>query len=232
MARDPAVLVADDAMRGGEVGDLRALVLGGLDLLGDRRHVLPLAPVDDRHVRPEPARRAGGVDGGVPAADDDDASCRPGSARRATTASRNGSAGMTPVELGAGKVDPRLLPGADGEEDRVVLVRDLVERDVLADVDVELEPHAEALDELDLLVEDRLRQAVLRQRVAEHAAGRGPRVVDGHAVAEEGEVEGAGEAGRARRRRSRSRGRSARGGARGPGRPSRRTGRRAAPRRR
>ena len=53
----PAVLVADDPMRRGEVDDLRALVLGRLDLLGDGRHVLALASVDDRHVR----ARAGGL---------------------------------------------------------------------------------------------------------------------------------------------------------------------------
>ena len=52
-----------------------------------------------------------------------------------------------------------------------------------------------ALDELDLLVEHRLRQAVLGQGVAEHAAGRRPRVEAGHLVAKQGQVVGAGEAG-------------------------------------
>ena len=43
--------------------------------------------------------------------------------------------------------------------------------DVGADRDVELELHAQALDQLDLAVEHGLGQAVLGQRVAQHAAG-------------------------------------------------------------
>src|ERR1035437_810485 len=67
-----AGLVADDAVRCREVEELGALVLGGQDLLGDRRHVLPLPPVDDREVCTQAARRAGGVDRGVAASDDHD----------------------------------------------------------------------------------------------------------------------------------------------------------------
>ena len=132
-ARTWPLLVAHDPVRGGEVDDLRALVLGGLDLLRDRRHVPALAAVDDRHVRAQPARRARGVDGGVAAADHDHPLpdrdllvARHGLQER----ERRDHAG----ELGAGQVDPGLLPGADGEEDGVVLVGHVVERDLLADV--------------------------------------------------------------------------------------------------
>ena len=172
MALHLAVLVADDAMRRGEIDDLRALVLGGLDLLGDGRHVLALAAVDDRHVRAQPAGRAGGVDGGVAAADDDDALAdRDLLAARHALEERQGRDHAR--ELGAGQVDPGLFPGADGHEDGVVLVGHVVERGRLADVDVELELDAQPLDQLDLLVEHGLGQPVLRQRVAQHAAGGG-----------------------------------------------------------
>ena len=40
-------LLADDAVRRGEEAELHALLLGGVDLLGNRRHVLALAAVDD-----------------------------------------------------------------------------------------------------------------------------------------------------------------------------------------
>ena len=111
------------------------------------------------------------------------------------TASRNGSAGITPVSSVPGQVHPAFLPRADGQEDGGVLGREFVERDLLADAHVELELHAQALDELDLLVQHLLGQAVLGQCVAEHAARLGSRFVDRDRVAQERQVVGAREAG-------------------------------------
>ena len=47
------------------------------------------------------------------------------------------------LQLGAGQIDPGFLPGADGEEDGVVLVVQIVQRDVRAHRDVADELHAQ-----------------------------------------------------------------------------------------
>ena len=60
-----------------------------------------------------------------------------------------------------------------------------------------------ALDQLDFAIEHAFRQPVFRQRVAQHAAGLGVRVVDRDVVPEQRQVEGARSARWDRRRRRR-----------------------------
>ncbi len=60
---------------------------------------------------------------------------------------------------------------------------------------VEAELDAHAADQVDLAAQDVLRQAVIGQRVAEHAAGVGPCVEDGDLVARHRQIEGRGQAG-------------------------------------
>ena len=88
---------------------------------------------------------------------------------------------------------------ADGDDDRVeALVLQVVEREVLAQLLVAAHLAAEAGDGLVLGLEDLdLGQAVLRDAVAEHAAGGGVALEDRHVVAGEQQVERGGHAGRA-----------------------------------
>ena len=66
---------------------------------------------------------------------------------------------------------------------------EIVERDVRADPRIEHEVDAEAADDLDFAIEDRLGQPIFRQGEAQHAAGFGVRVVDGDLVAQQREIE-------------------------------------------
>ena len=86
------------------------------------------------------------------------------------------------------------------DEDRRVaeFVDELVDRDRLTDDHVAHELDAERLEVLDILVDDLLRQAVLGDAVAQHAAVRVQRLEDRHRVAQLREVAGHREAGRAR----------------------------------
>ena len=62
-----------DAMRRGKEHEAHAFFLGGIDFLGDRRHVLAFAAIDDGGDRTLADHRAGAIDGGVAPADNDDA---------------------------------------------------------------------------------------------------------------------------------------------------------------
>ena len=87
---------------------------------------------------------------------------------------------------------------ADRDDDRVeALVGQVVEREVAAERLVADDLAAEPGDRLVLGLEDLdLRQAVLRDAVAEHPAGRRVALEDGHVVAGEQQVVGGGHAGR------------------------------------
>ena len=88
------------------------------------------------------------------------------------------------------------LPAADGDRHGVELLLQLFQLKVLAELAVEDELHAHLLEVGEFAVEDRLRQPVLRNAVAEHAARLGHRFEDrrGHAVP--AQIVGGGESGR------------------------------------
>src|SRR4051812_23792579 len=64
-------MLADDAMRRGEEDELHPLLLGGVHLFGDRRHVLALATIDHGGREALADHRACAVDRRVAATDDD-----------------------------------------------------------------------------------------------------------------------------------------------------------------
>ncbi len=103
--------------------------------------------------------------------------------------------GIDILQLGAGQVEPGLLPGSDGEEDGVEAAGELVERKVEADAGVEDHFHADGLNEIEFAAENGLGQPVLGNGEAQHAAGFAALFKDGDVVAEHGEIEGGGEAG-------------------------------------
>ena len=112
------------------------------------------------------------------------------------TDSSKGSAGIDAFQLGARQIHPRLFPGPDGQEHGIEALVQFVERDVGADAGVERELHAQPLDQFDLAPQDRLGQAILRQREAQHATGLGQRIEHGDIVSQQRQVERRGQSGR------------------------------------
>ena len=143
-----------------------------------------------------PERGPRAVHRGVAAADDDDvladldrlAEVRP---------LHEVDAVVDPLEVRARDVEGDGIHGARGDGDRVEVALEVVEADVLADRRVELEPHAEPLDEPDVHL-DRLAREAERGDADEHRpAAVGQAVEDLHAEALEGQLAGDGDAGRA-----------------------------------
>ena len=167
----------------------------------DGGHVLHVAAVDERHLRGALAdRRPRAVHRGEPAADDDDALA---GVLRVRQAERRGPQVLEAVEH-LGRVlagDPELVRvvAADRDDDRVeALVGQVVEREVAAEPGVADDLAAQPGDRLVLGLEDLdLGQAVLRDAVAEHPAGRRVALEDRHVVAGQQQVERGGHAGRA-----------------------------------
>ena len=167
----------------------------------ERRHVLHVAAVDERHLAGALADRGPrAVHRGEAAADDDDALA---GVVRVGQAERGGAQVLEAVEhLGGVLARDAQLVGvvaADRDDDRVeALVGQVVEREVAAEAGVADHLAAEPGDRLVLGLEDLdLRQAVLRDAVAEHPARRRVALEDGHVVAGEQQVVRGGHAGRA-----------------------------------
>ena len=191
-ARDASV--AEELDGSDEREDLDPLLARLLDLARVGGHVLDLAAVEDGHLlRAEAQDRAGRVERGGAAADDDDVHPDldlPAEVRLA----QERDAVEDPGLVLAGDLGLVRELGAGRHVDRLVALLQLLELHVLADLDAGLDLHADLLDEAGLLREDLLREAVLGDAGGEHAAGDGERLVDGDAVAEAREVVGAGEA--------------------------------------
>ena len=197
------LLVGDDARRAGLEDGLDAFLDRLVDLVR-RGHVLHVAAVDERDL-------AGALADGRPravhrreaAADDDDPRAL---VARVGQAEGRGAQVLEAVDDAVGVLagDAQLVGvvAADRDDDRVeALVLEVVEREVLAQLLVAHDLAAEPDDRLVLGLEDLdLGQAVLRDAVAEHAAGRRVALEDRHVVAGEQQVVGRGHAGRARSR--------------------------------
>ena len=180
------LLVGDDARRARLEDGGHALLDGLVDLVR-RRHVLHVAPVDQRHLAGALADRGPrAVHRREAAADDDDA--------RALVARVGQAERRRPQVLQAVDDAVRVLArdaelvgvvAADRDDDGVeALVLEVVEREVAPEALVARHLPAEAGDRLVLGLEDLdLRQAVLRDPVAEHAAGRRVPLEHRHVVA-------------------------------------------------
>ena len=199
-ARRGAVLVLDHARRAGLEDGGDTLLDGLVDLAG-RGHVLHVAAVDERHLAGALADRgADAVHRGEAAAHDHD----PGAdVARVGQAERGRAQVLQAVDDAVGVLvrDAQLVGvvAADGDDDAVEpLVLEVVEREVPAQLHVAAHLAAEAGDGLVLGLEDlHLGQAVLRDAVAEHAAGGRVALEDRHVVAGEQQVERGAHAGRA-----------------------------------
>ena len=171
-----------------------ALVLGLGDLVLDRRHLLAGAPVEQRHVRAEPARGARGVDRGVAAADDDDLVADV-DLLADPDALQEVDAGEAVRGILALDAEVDALLGADRQVHGLEVAAQVVHRNVAADLHPEAQLHAEVEDRLDLGVEHLVRQPVARDAVAQHAAALGGALEHRHGVAAARQLVGAGEPG-------------------------------------
>ena len=200
MPVDGPGLVLDHAGRAG-LEDGGDALLDRLVDLARGRHVLHVAAVDERHLAGALADRgADAVHRREAAAHDHDP--RAGVAR-VGQAKRGGAQVLQAVDDAVGVLvrDAQLVGvvAADGDDDAVeALVLEVVEGEVPAQLHVAAHLAAEARDRLVLGLEDLdLGQAVLRDAVAEHAAGGGVALEDGHVVAGQQQVVGRAHAGRA-----------------------------------
>ena len=189
------------AMRLHEELDLQALLAGLLDLAGVGRHLDLGAPVDQRHVRLlaglllQADGAARGVERHVAAADHDDLVADRGRAAEVELAQELDGADHA-VEVVAGQRRLGALLQAGGQVDGLVaLLEEAVDGEVRAGAPAQLQVDAERQDLVDLALDDLVRQAVVRDAGAQHAAGDRLRLEDGDLVAEVGQVAGAGEAG-------------------------------------
>ena len=176
-----------------------------LDRLVDlvrRRHVLHVAAVDEGHFLGALAdRRPRAVHRGEPAADHHDALA---DVVGVGQAERRRAQVLEPVDALGGVLarDAQLVRvvAADRDDDGIeALVGQVVEREVAAEPGVADDLAAEPGDRFVLGLEDLdLWQAVLRDAVAEHPAGRRVALEDGHVVAGQQQVVRGGHAGRPR----------------------------------
>ena len=193
-------LVGHDPDRAGLEDGGDALLDRLVDLVG-RRHVLHVAAVDERDLGGALADRGPrAVHRGEPAADDDDALA---DVIRVGQAERGGAQVLEAVEALGGVLagDAQLVGvvAADRHDDGIEApVRQVVEREVATEAGVADHLAAEPGHRLVLGLEDLdLRQAVLRDAVAEHPARRRVALEDRHVVAGEQQVERGAHAGRA-----------------------------------
>src|SRR5690349_5306068 len=195
-AGDASLVVKDDARGGGEELKVGAFVLAVLYLLEGGAHLFAAAAVDRMHLRAEAQRGARAVEGGEAAANDDDlfgVVHRLGQALRLVHQEADGvdEAGRV-LALQAQLIGG---PGADGEIHRVeARVEEVVHGEVFAELDVVLRVHTELPDAFELLIHHVLLQAVLRDAIAQHAAGLGHHVEDLAIVALQRQVIGGGQA--------------------------------------
>ena len=104
---------------------------------------------------------------------------------------------MDALELAAGHRQVARLLGAAREHDGVVLLHQLVDRDVDADIGAVMELHAFALHLLDAAVDVDLFHLEVGNAVAQQPAGLGPALVDMHLMSGARELLRASQAGRA-----------------------------------
>ena len=184
-ALDPRDLpgLAEDADRGHEEFHLDPLFEGLLDLLGCGRHLRPGAAVEDEDLlRTRADGRPDGIHRDVPAADDGDPVAE-GDLLAQVDPFEVIDPVDDPLELLARYVE---LAGEDGpaaDEDGVVLLPELLERDILPDRGVEVDLHPQLLDHLDLRLENVLGEAVFGDAHGEPAAGHGQGLEDVDVVA-------------------------------------------------
>ena len=171
-------LGAQEAPRPPAGAELDPLLEGLGDLVGMGRHAIALLEADHLHrLGPQPAGRAGRVQGDVPAPDHRHPSPHPGPVVREARPAQEVQPALHAGELLTLHLEPPAGVGAGGEEGGVeaLPLEQVLELEVRSDPDAAAELHAQVQDPLDLRL-----QHVAREPVLGHAAGQhAPRHVEG-----------------------------------------------------
>ena len=157
-----------------------------------RRHVRPVAPVDDQRLVTEPHGDAGGIHRRVAAAVDG----HPAPHLRCVAhldVLQEAHRIQDLAGVAGGDVGPLRQMRADGDEHRVEIAL-LLFGDEILDLVVEDDLDAHPLDPGDLAVEDVARQTVRRDAEVHHATGDRARLVDLDGVPHQRQMMGAGQA--------------------------------------
>jgi len=167
--------------------ELHALGNGALHFLGKGRHVLLAAAVDAAHfARAETNRAAADIHRDVAAADDDDVLVA--EVRHVIVADLAQHLDSGDDALGVLALDAGLFIRVRAKRDvkRVVLLAQLVERHIVADIDVDMHIDAKRQHRRDLRVKHLARQTVVGDAVAQHAAELCALFIHGDLVAHQG----------------------------------------------
>src|SRR5665648_787235 len=196
-----AALIAPDLERLHQELDFQALFARLLDLAGVGRHLHLRAAIDERHVGLvaglllQADDGAGGVERHVAAADDHDVLADGRCAAEVELAQQLDGAAYA-VELVARQLDLGALLQAGGQIDGLeALLKEALDGEVGARALAELELDTLRQHLVDLALDDVVRQAVVGDARAQHAAGDLLRLEDSDLVTEVSKVAGAGEAG-------------------------------------
>ena len=147
-------------------------------------------------VAPDSQRHARAVDGHVAAADDQHALALDAGVVLPVAGLEELQRADDALGVGAGNRDDAALLQAGGDQHRVVLADEVVDRHVVADRGVEPQVHAHADEVVDLLLDDVARQPVRRHAREQRAAGVMVLLVHRDAVAEPHQVVGRGQTAR------------------------------------
>ena len=177
-------------MRRGKKLQTDAFLLGRVHLFLDGRHVFSLPAIEDGRLRAHADRAARRIHRRVAAANDGYAAAGGGRCPGGDSLQKR-QRGNHAFQLGARQVDPGFLPRADGQEHRVELVIELLQRDFRTHTYAEVELHAQPADEVDLPRQHPFGQPVFGDGVAQHAAGLGLAFENADFMAEQRQVEGA-----------------------------------------
>ena len=139
-------------------------------------------------------RRAGSVERDVASAHDDDALAELGLVA-AVDVEEELDGAQDSVEIVTGQIEVAAPPGADGDEERAVLVEQVLDRGVVPDAERELDFDPELDDGADLAVDERAREAVLGDAEHHHSSQPVGGLVDRDRMTREAELVGGCEAG-------------------------------------
>ena len=159
--------------------NLAAFALCFLDLLSERGHIGHTSAVDARYCGgTETDCGSGCIHRHVAAADDADALALEVRHAALADVAEQLHRGVYADCVFAGNANLLVVMRTDGDVNRVVLILNLSERNIAADGNAGVHLNAGGQDEVDIRIQLVLRQTIIRNAVAQHAAELGTLVID------------------------------------------------------
>ena len=152
------------------------------------RHLMARTAVEDAHFRSAQTNgNPRGVDGHIPATDNDDPPLNTGEFTQ-VCAAQESNPGHHPFGVLTGYVQPLAAMGTDSQIYGLKpLSKQIAKGEIPAQSSVEVDFHPQPGDQSDFLVQNRRRQAIVRNAHPQHAARCGKRFEDGYLIAIEGQ---------------------------------------------